>query len=85
MRPFKPRVQRDARRSRHIMARMMYPGSADRRCVVSNISFNGAKIIVEGAAAIPAYFELAFAEGTRHLLCERIWQHGKTVGVKFVR
>jgi hypothetical protein len=43
-----------------------YPGHAgeawlraDRPCVVSDVSLNGAKIIVQGEAAIPTHFELA--------------------------
>jgi hypothetical protein len=38
----------------------MKHGSADRLCVVSDVSLNGAKIVVQGDAAIPTHFELAF-------------------------
>jgi hypothetical protein len=53
--------------------------------MVSDVSLNGAKIVVQGEAAIPSYFELAFdLAGTRRL-CELVWWQGKTAGVKFVR
>ena len=41
------------------MSRLL-PGCADRPCVVSDVSINDAKIVVQGEAAIPTHFELAF-------------------------
>jgi len=85
MRPPKNQFQREVRRSRSIQARLIQDGCADRPCVVSDVSSNGAKIIVSGEAAIPTRFELVFdIAGTRRI-CELIWWHGKTAGVKFVR
>lgn len=85
MRPAIKRIPRETRRSRHIHARLLKHGCADRRCVVSDVSLNGAKIVVQGDAAIPTHFELAFdLAGTQHL-CELIWWQGNTAGVKFVR
>ena len=83
MRPPKNRFQREVRRSRRIQARLVQHVCADRLCVVSDVSANGAKILVSGEATIPTHFELDIA-GTRRL-CELVWWHGKTAGVKFVR
>ena len=84
MRPSTNRIQREAQRSRH-HARLVKHGCADRPCMVSDVSLNGAKIVVQGEAAIPSHFELAFdLAGTRRL-CELVWWQGKTAGVKFVR
>jgi len=83
MRPPKNRFQREVRRSRRIQARLVQHGCADRLCLVSDVSTNGAKILVSGEATIPTHFELDIA-GTRRL-CELVWWHGKTAGVKFVR
>jgi hypothetical protein len=83
MRPLKNRSEREARRSRRIPARLVQHGCADRLCVVSEVSTNGAKILVSGEATIPTHFELDIA-GTRRL-CELVWWRGKTAGVKFVR
>jgi hypothetical protein len=85
MRSQKPQFKREVRRSRNIRARLMHPGSADRYCAVSDISSNGAKLIVEGDGTIPARFELAFSDGGTRCLCELIWWHGKSAGIKFVR
>ena len=79
MRPPKGQFQRK------VQARLIQRGFADRPCVVSDVSSNGAKIIVSGEATIPTHFELAFdLAGTRRT-CELVWWHGKTAGVKFVR
>ena len=85
MRPSINRIPREARRSRHIHARLAKHGSADRLCVVSDVSLNGAKIVVQGEDAIPTHFELAFDLAGTQRPCELIWWHGKTAGVKFVR
>ena len=48
MRPPKGQFQRK------VQARLIQHGFADRPCVVSDVSSNGAKIVVSGEAAIPA-------------------------------
>jgi hypothetical protein len=63
----------------------MKPGYADRPCVVSDVSQNGAKIVVQGEAVIPTHFELAFDVAGTQRLCELIWWQGKMARVKFVR
>ena len=85
MRPPKNQFQRGVRRSRHIQARLVQHGCADRPCVVSDVSTHGAKIVVSGEAAVPTHFELAFDNAGTQRLCELVWWRGKTAGVKFVR
>jgi hypothetical protein len=84
MRLPRKQFQRGVRRSRNFPATLVESGSPDRRCVVSDISEGGAKIVVEGRDPIPAHFALVFDSGTRRI-CELIWWHGKTAGLKFVR
>ena len=85
MRPSIDRIPREARCSRRMQARLVNHGCADRPCVVSDVSLNGAKIVVQGEAAISTHFELAFDLVGTQRLCELIWWQGKTAGVKFVR
>lgn len=61
-------------------------GFAARQCVVQDISSAGAKIVLEGANALPATLRLAFARDARtgHQ-CQVIWRRGNLAGVKFVR
>jgi hypothetical protein len=61
-------------------------GFAARQCVVQDISSAGAKIVLEGASALPATLRLAFARDARtgHQ-CQVVWRRGNLAGVKFVR
>jgi PilZ domain len=61
-------------------------GFAARQCVVQDISSAGAKIVLEGANALPATLRLAFARDARtgHQ-CQVVWRRGNLAGVKFVR
>ena len=61
-------------------------GFAARQCVVQDISSAGAKIVLEGANALPATLRLAFARDARtgHQ-CRVVWRRGNLAGVKFVR
>lgn len=46
MQPFANQVRREVRRFRYNHARLVQPGCADRPCVVSAVSSNGAKIVI---------------------------------------
>ena len=61
-------------------------GFAARQCVVQDISSAGAKIVLDGANALPATLRLAFARDARtgHN-CQVVWRRGNSAGVKFVR
>jgi hypothetical protein len=61
-------------------------GFAARQCVVQDISSAGAKIVLDGAHALPATLRLAFARDARtgHN-CQVVWRRGNLAGVKFVR
>jgi hypothetical protein len=52
--------------------------------MVSDISAGGARIVVEGNGPIPTQFELALSGDKRHV-CEPIWWHGRTAGLRFLR
>lgn len=77
--------QREALRSQNIHATLVQPGFPDRSCTVLDISDSGARIVLEGEdAPIPARFMLALDNDERHV-CESIWWHGRTGGLRFVR
>jgi PilZ domain len=61
-------------------------GFAARQCVVQDISRTGAKLVLDGANALPATLRLAFARDARtgHN-CQVVWRRGNSAGVKFVR
>jgi PilZ domain len=61
-------------------------GFAARKCLVQDISSAGAKIVLDGANALPATLRLAFARDARtgHN-CQVVWRRGNLAGVKFVR
>ena len=61
-------------------------GFAARQCVVQDISTTGAKIVIDGAIALPAMLRLAFARDARtgHR-CQVVWREGRSAGVKFLR
>jgi hypothetical protein len=81
-----PRRQfhREPLRSRNIHATLVQPGLPDRYCTVSEISEGGARIVLEEDAPIPARFMLALDNDERRV-CEPIWWHGRTAGLRFVR
>jgi hypothetical protein len=77
------RFQHELQHSPSIRATLVQPGLPNRPCVVSDISDGGARIVVEGNDPIPMRFELALVSGTR-CVCEPIWSHGRTAGLRFV-
>ena len=81
--PIPGKYQREGRRAR-LKATLVQPGLPDRYCVVSDIFDGGAKIVVDGNDPIHTRFELALDGGKRRV-CEPIWWHGRTAGLRFVR
>lgn len=75
--------QRKAPRSRNVHAMLVQPGYPDRSCIVSAISDDEARIVLEGDTHIPARFVLAL-DNDQRWVCELIWWHGRTAGLKFV-
>jgi hypothetical protein len=74
--------EREARRARHLPARIMVAGRAHCECQVLDISTHGAKVIVP--SDVPDRFELAFSEGGQHRICEVIWRRANMLGVRFI-
>ena len=79
--------KREARKSLRQTAWITLDGGfAARQCVVQDISTTGAKITLEGAAALPARLRLAFARDARTgRNCQVVWRRGNSAGIKFVR
>jgi hypothetical protein len=61
-------------------------GATNRECLVSDVSQNGAKIILDGATDIRGKFGLALVPNhPRRQQCEVVWRRGKILGIRFVR
>jgi hypothetical protein len=75
-------LEREVRRTRHLLAWIKVEGRAYCECQVLDISAHGAKVVV--AMAVPNLFELAFSEGGQHRVCEVVWRRTKMVGIKFI-
>jgi hypothetical protein len=59
-------------------------GGSVMRCVVRNISPEGAAIDVENPAFVPAQFRLVMAKDSSTRDCRVIWIQQKRIGVAFV-
>jgi hypothetical protein len=60
-------------------------GGSVMRCVVRNISPDGAAIDVENPAFVPGQFRLVMARGYSTQDCRVIWIREKRIGVSFVK
>jgi hypothetical protein len=61
-------------------------GFAARKCVVHDMSANGAKITVEDSNVLAGRVRLAFSRDVRQgRNCQVVWRRGKSFGVRFVR
>jgi hypothetical protein len=50
-----------------------------------NLSHGGARIVIAAAIELPHRFALSLVPNIPdRKLCEVIWRHGKTIGIKFV-
>lgn len=79
--------KREARKSLKQAAWITLDGGfAARQCTVQDISSSGAKITLDGAAALPTNLKLAFSRDARTgRSCQVVWRRGSSAGVKFVR
>jgi hypothetical protein len=59
-------------------------GGSVMRCMVRNISAEGAAIDIENPAFVPARFRLVMANGTSVRECQIAWIQQKRIGVTFV-
>ena len=84
--PPKRKLKREVRRRRHQSAWITFDGETTaRECRVSDVSQNGAKIIVDAGTEIGTCFGLALVpDHPNRQRCEVVWRRGKTFGVKFV-
>jgi hypothetical protein len=58
----------------------------DRECKVLDVSDSGAKIVVAPLTEPVSRFSLTrFPKSKDATVCDVVWQHGRTMGVKFVR
>jgi PilZ domain len=60
-------------------------GGSVMRCMVRNISPEGAAIDVDNPAFVPAQFRLVMASDSSTRDCTVIWIQGKRIGLAFVK
>ena len=86
MNPPKLKLKRQARRRRYQSAWIVPDGTYDRsECRLTNISRDGAQIVIAAAAEIPKHFALALVpNASQKRSCEVVWRKGQTVGIRFV-
>jgi PilZ domain len=84
--PPKRKLKREVRRRRHQSAWIAFDGEATaRECRVSDVSQNGAKIVVDVGTEIGTRFGLALVPNhPKRQRCEVVWRRGRTIGIKFV-
>jgi PilZ domain len=82
----KPKLKRDARRSRQQSAWIMFDRDhVSRECQVMDVSLNGAKIVADIDAEVGSRFRFSLVpDAPKRQPCEVIWRRGKTLGIKFV-
>jgi hypothetical protein len=84
------RQQNDHRRHRrqpvHYPAWMVFgPGQPPQRCMLSDISTSGAKIMVDDDLDPPPEFKLLLsAKDNKPRTCRIVWRDGPIVGIEFL-
>lgn len=80
-----PVRQRQLRRKRHHPAWIFGDaGKAATECLVSNLSRDGAMLVVGPATEIGPSFDLSFALTIPKRRCEVVWRSGRRLGIRFV-
>ena len=80
-------IKRDVRRRRKTSAWITVDGAfAHKECELVDVSESGAKLLLDPTTAVPSSFWLTrVPKAAAKLLCDVIWQRGRTLGIKFVR
>ena len=55
-------------------------------CVMRDFSASGGRFELSDEAPLPRYFLLSLMpDGSKPLLCSKVWKLGRTVGVRFIQ
>ena len=65
------------------VGRIIYCGNNDIACVIKDFTDMGARIIVEGEAALPEDVVLSIAQAGIRRVAKVIWQHDREAGLSF--
>ena len=65
------------------VGRIIYSGNNDIACVIKDFTDMGARIIVEGEAALPEDVVLSIAQAGIRRVAKVIWQHDREAGLSF--
>jgi hypothetical protein len=78
-------LRKTPRRSFQYKARIITDASAPPRvCAISDISENGARLVLQSEADLPEHFVLLLTkEGSARRKCRLVWRDGTAVGVEF--
>ena len=83
--PVSRRRQRAAERvSAYRFARLVLPDKSQVKCIVKDISVNGAKVIIEGNFEIPQRVTLKIDQTGQTKIAGVVWQDETEVGLAFV-
>jgi len=65
------------------VGRVLFSGNSDIACVIKDFSDLGARIILEGEAALPEDVVLSIAQAGIRRRAKVIWQHEREAGLSF--
>jgi hypothetical protein len=65
------------------VGRVIYGGRNSTQCVIKDMSENGARIVLEGEAALPPQVTLVIAQSGVRRTAAVIWQNDREVGLAF--
>jgi PilZ domain len=78
-------LRKKPRRPFHYSAKIITDGSSPpRRCMISDVSHTGARLLLEADGELPDRFVLLLTkDGGARRRCRLVWRTGLTVGVEF--
>ncbi|HNR75677.1 MAG TPA: hypothetical protein PKM48_01000, partial [Parvularculaceae bacterium] len=78
------KVQRNAERPPTFkVGRIIHSGASEIPCVIKDFTDIGARIVLEGEAALPEDVCLSIAQAGVRRIAKVIWQHGREAGLSF--
>jgi len=82
---YRRELRKKPRRAFHYSAKILTDGSSPpRKCIISDVSHTGARLVLEADGELPDRFVLLLTRnGGARRRCRLVWRTGLTVGVQF--
>lgn len=77
--------RRSSRHACNLQAAIRVGGAKVMDCIVKDISYDGAKLIVPAGSWLPSNFSIELPDGYPSLLASRVWEAKDCMGVQFVK